>query len=53
MKLGDVRELGGIPLDVIQKYINFWYSYSLDLFGGEISSNASGLLRRGLKRPLP
>ena len=21
----DVRELGGIPLDIIQKYINFWF----------------------------
>ena len=30
MKEGDVRELGGIPLDIIQKHINFWFSYSLD-----------------------
>jgi hypothetical protein len=36
-----------IGLDVIQKYVNFWYSSSLDLFGGEISSNAAGLLRLG------
>jgi benzoyl-CoA 2,3-dioxygenase component B len=41
MKEGDVRELGGIPLEIIQKYINFWFSYSLDLFGGEISSNSA------------
>src|SRR5438876_63413 len=26
----DVRGRGGIPLDIIQKYINYWYSYSLD-----------------------
>jgi len=29
------------PLEIIQKYINFWFSYSLDLFGGEISSNSA------------
>jgi len=46
---GDVRALGGIPLDIIQKYINFWYSYSLDLFGGEISSNAADFFAAGLK----
>ena len=45
----DVRELGGIPLDIVQKYINFWYSYSLDLFGGEISSNAADFFAAGLK----
>ena len=46
---GDVRPLGGIPLDVIQRYINFWYSYSLDLFGGEISSNSADFFAAGLK----
>src|SRR5260370_39226723 len=45
----DVRESGGIPLDVIQKYINFWFSYSLDLFGGEISSNSADFFAAGLK----
>ena len=45
----DVRELGGIPLDIIQKYINFWFSYSLDLFGGEISSNSADFFAAGLK----
>src|SRR5437773_5332406 len=49
MKQGDVRELGGIPLDIIQKYINFWFSYSLGLFGGEISSNSSDFFAAGLK----
>src|SRR5437588_350902 len=43
------QELGGIPLDVIQKYINFWFSYSLDLFGGEISSNSADFFAAGLK----
>jgi benzoyl-CoA 2,3-dioxygenase component B len=46
---GDVRELGGIPLDIIQRYINFWFSYSLDLFGGEISSNSADFFAAGLK----
>jgi benzoyl-CoA 2,3-dioxygenase component B len=45
----DVRELGAIPLDLIQKYINFWFSYSLDLFGGEISSNSADFFAAGLK----
>jgi benzoyl-CoA 2,3-dioxygenase component B len=46
---GDVRRLGGIPLDIIQKYINEWYSASLDLFGGEDSSNAATYFAAGLK----
>jgi len=44
-----VREHGGIPLDIIQKYINEWYSASLDLFGAEDSSNAASYFARGLK----
>jgi benzoyl-CoA 2,3-dioxygenase component B len=49
MKEGDVRQLGGIPLEIIQRYINFWFSYSLDLFGGEISSNSADFFAAGLK----
>ncbi len=49
MKEGDVRHSGGIPLDIIQRYINHWYSYSLDLFGGEISSNSADFFAAGLK----
>ncbi|MFN2498507.1 MAG: benzoyl-CoA 2,3-epoxidase subunit BoxB [Pyrinomonadaceae bacterium] len=49
MNQGDVRKLGGIPLDIIQRYINFWFSYSLDLFGGEISSNSADFFAAGLK----
>src|SRR6201988_4422465 len=45
----DVRALGGIPLEIVQKYINFWFSYSLDLFGGEISSNSADFFAAGLK----
>ena len=46
---GDVRPFGGIPLEIIQRYINFWYTYSLDLFGGEVSSNAADFFAAGLK----
>lgn len=49
MCAGDPVEAGGIPLEIIQKYINFWYSYSLDLFGGEISSNSADFFAAGLK----
>ena len=45
----DVRPYGGIPLDIIQKYINYWYSVSLDLFGNEDSSNAANYFAHGLK----
>ena len=46
---GDVRKLGGIDLSTMQKYLNLWYSLSLDLFGGEISSNAAQFFANGLK----
>src|ERR671927_285792 len=45
----DGRQVGGIPFDIIQRYINYWFSYSLDLFGGEISSNAADFFAAGLK----
>ena len=48
-KQGDVRAQGGIPFDLIQKAINFWYTISLDLFGGEDSSNAANFFGAGLK----
>ncbi len=46
---GDARKLGGIDLPTIQKFINFWYSSCLDLFGSEISSNAATFFAAGLK----
>jgi benzoyl-CoA 2,3-dioxygenase component B len=46
---GEPRRAGGIPLEIIQKYISFWYTYSLDLFGGEISSNSADFFASGLK----
>ena len=46
---GDARAQGGFDLPLLQRYINFWYSRSLDLFGGEISSNAADFFASGLK----
>src|SRR5215467_15593175 len=46
---GDARREGGLDLATLQKYVNFWYSISLDLFGGEISSNAAEYFACGLK----
>ncbi len=46
---GDVRKHGGIDLATIQKYLNLWFTLSLDLFGGEVSSNAADAFGAGLK----
>src|SRR5262249_60029422 len=48
-KTDDVRRLGGIDLETLQKYINFHYSVSLDLFGSEVSTNAANFYTMGLK----
>jgi benzoyl-CoA 2,3-dioxygenase component B len=45
----DVKNQGGIPLDMVQRYLNLWFVLSLDLFGGEISSNAASFFAAGLK----
>jgi benzoyl-CoA 2,3-dioxygenase component B len=45
----DARAGGGIDLPTIQKYINLWYTVSLDLFGGEVSSNAADAFAAGVK----
>ena len=42
-----VSEYGGIDLDIIQKYINFHYSVSLDFFGSELSTNAANYFSAG------
>ncbi len=44
-----VRALGLLDLPTMQRYLNLWYSLSLDLFGGEISSNAAAYFATGLK----
>ena len=46
---GDAFRGGAIDLPVIQKYLNLWFSSCLDLFGGEISSNAASYFACGLK----
>ncbi len=46
---GDVRRQGGVDLPTLQKYMNLWYTLSLDLFGGEISSNAADAYASSLK----
>ena len=44
-----VRAAGAIDLQTLQKYLNFWCSSSLDLFGNEISSNSAANFAAGLK----
>ena len=46
---GDARAQGGIDLATLQKWINHWFSYCLDLFGSEVSSNAADYFASGLK----
>ena len=47
--LDDVRQQGAIDLPTVQKYLNYWFSLSLDLFGGEVSTNAAQYFASGLK----
>ena len=44
-----VRALGVIDLPTIQRYVNFHYSVTLDLFGADRSSNAATFYTSGLK----
>ena len=44
-----VRAAGAIDLPLMQKYINFWYSSALDLFGSDQSTNAANYFANGLK----
>ena len=45
----DVRAYGGIELKTLQKYLNFHFSVSCDLFGQEQSTNAANYYNMGLK----
>jgi len=45
----DPKKAGVIPIDMVQRSVNLWYSLSLDLFGSEDSSNASLFFSAGLK----
>jgi benzoyl-CoA 2,3-dioxygenase component B len=44
-----VRALGVIDLETIQRYINFHFSVTVDLFGADQSSNAATFFSTGLK----
>ncbi|MGE5737052.1 MAG: benzoyl-CoA 2,3-epoxidase subunit BoxB [Acidobacteriota bacterium] len=44
-----IRKAGAVDLATIQKYLNFWFSSSLDLFGADVSSNAASYFANGLK----
>jgi benzoyl-CoA 2,3-dioxygenase component B len=44
-----VRAAGAVDLPTIQRYLNFWFSSSLDLFGAESSSNAAAYFATGIK----
>ncbi len=48
-KTDDVRKFGAIDLPTLQKYVNFHFSVSEDLFGSEISTNAANYFTQGLK----
>ncbi|HZL59693.1 MAG TPA: benzoyl-CoA 2,3-epoxidase subunit BoxB [Stellaceae bacterium] len=44
-----LRAAGVIDLPTIQRYLNFWFSSSLDLFGAEVSTNAAAYFANGIK----
>lgn len=44
-----IRAHGAVDLPLLQKYLNYWCSSSLDLFGSEISSNSAANFTNGLK----
>ncbi len=44
-----IGQYGGIDLPIVQRYLNFHYSVSLDLFGSELSTNAANYFSAGLK----
>ncbi len=45
----DIGPFGGIDVATVQRYLNFHYSVSLDLFGAETSTNAANYYAAGLK----
>lgn len=44
-----IRQAGAIDLPTMQRWINFHYSVSLDLFGQELSTNAANYYTQSLK----
>jgi len=45
----DPEREGALSFALLQRYINYWYSVSLDLFGAEVSTNGAGYFGSGLK----
>ncbi|ANK80739.1 MAG: benzoyl-CoA oxygenase subunit B [Rhizobiales bacterium NRL2] len=45
----DISPFGGVNLSLLQKYLNFHFSVSVDLFGSELSTNAANYYTMGLK----
>jgi benzoyl-CoA 2,3-dioxygenase component B len=45
----DVRAMGVIDLETMQRYINFHFSVTIDLYGSDVSSNAANYYTSGLK----
>lgn len=44
-----LRALGVVDLPTVQRYLNFHYSVTLDLFGADVSSNAAIFYSSGIK----
>ena len=44
-----IRAMGLIDLPTIQRYLNFHFSVTMDLFGADVSSNAATFYSTGLK----
>jgi benzoyl-CoA 2,3-epoxidase subunit B len=44
-----IRRGGAIDFATMQRYLNFWFSSSLDLFGSDQSSNAANFFANGIK----
>ncbi len=47
--IATLRKAGVIDLPTVQKFMNFWFTSSLDLFGSEASSNAANYFANGIK----
>lgn len=47
----DAAAQGGIPLDMLQRFLNYWYPLALDMLGGEISANAARFFASSIKGP--
>jgi benzoyl-CoA 2,3-epoxidase subunit B len=45
----ELRALGVIDLPTIQRYLNFHFSVTIDLFGADVSSNAATFYSSGIK----